>query len=248
MVYSHGTVILITFNLAMTWYIYWLQKQLYYMKPAFLLYFTAIMLLGCTHSTDCIPGINLLPMYGHIKKCAAQIKSDKDFLKECDRNFTDRKKASSYYSEKAWTYYYANKQDTAMRRFNQAWLLDSLNADVYWGFGNLIGIQKKYKESLILFNRSLRLNASNSRVWESTATSYVQLFFQTKDVSFLNKSIDFLKGAVRLDPKSTRLYGELTTTYSYFNQKDSARKYLKIADKLGSNNISPEVRKIIAGN
>lgn len=23
-------------------------------------------------------------------------------------------------------------------RFNQAWLLDSLNADVYWGFGNLV--------------------------------------------------------------------------------------------------------------
>ncbi len=207
-----------------------------------------MLFTSCVSSTDCPPGINLLPLYGKVKKCSAQLQSDREFLKECDKNFnSDRKKASAYYTERAWSYFYSQKPDTSMMRFNQAWLLDSLNADVFWGFGNLLGLQKKYKESLVLYNHSLRLNASNPKVWEATAIAYAQLFFQTKDVGNLNKSIDFLKGAVKLDAKSPRLYAEITAAYSYFNQKDSAGKYLKITDQLNPKAVDPQVRKVIMG-
>ena len=135
-----------------------------------------------------------------------------------------------------------------MMRFNQAWLLDSLNADVFWGLGDLVGQQKKYKESVVFFDHSLRLNAANPRVWESAATSYAQLFFKTKDVSFLTKSASFLKGAIKLEEKNPRLYAELTAVYSYFDQKDSANKYLEITDQLDKHAVSPEVRKTITGN
>ncbi len=171
---------------------------------------------------------------------------DKEFLQQCDKQFKDRREAAKFYIDRGWGYFYENELDTAMMRFNQAWLLDSLNADVYWGFGNIVGLRdKKFQESLTYFRKSLKMNPNNPRVWESAATSYGQLFFETKDASLLNQSIGHLKTAVALEP-SARTYAQLTAAYSYFVQKDSARKYLKITDKLDPTAINPEVRKILS--
>lgn len=131
-----------------------------------------------------------------------------------------------------------------MMRFNQAWLLDSTNADAYWGFGNLLGIQNQLKESIPFFERSIKLNPNNPRVWESASTSYGQLFVKTNDVELLKTSINYLKKAIQLEPNA-RTYGQLTAAYTYFMQKDSARKYLAITDELDPKAIHPEVRKIL---
>jgi tetratricopeptide (TPR) repeat protein len=207
------------------------------------------LLVACTVADDCPDGINHLPMYGKVKKCAEQIESDSTFLKSCDENFkNDRKKASKYYTKRGWQYLYQNKLDTAMFRFNQAWMLDSLNSDVYWGFANLTGMQKKYKESLPLFNRTLKLNPSNSKIWSDASISYGQLFFQTQNKNYLDTAIQFLKTSVKLDQQNPSTYAQLTAAYAYFMQKDSAKKYLKIADQLDKNAVNPQVRKLIDGN
>jgi len=202
--------------------------------------------MSCTQAQNCPEGINLLPMYGKVKKCSDQIQYDNEFIKTVDKVYKDRKQAAAHFVNRGWEYYYKGKPDTAMMRFNQAWLLDSLNADVYWGFGNLVGMQSKFKESLALFNRSLKLNPANAKVWESASNSYGQLFVQTQNVSFLNSCIEYLKTAIKLDPNA-RTYAQLTAAYSYFMQKDSARKYLAITDKIDRNAINPEVRKMLTG-
>lgn len=185
-------------------------------------------------------------MYGRAKKCGAQIESDRIFLKQCDRGFKNRKEAAKHFVKRGWEYYYKRIPDTAMMRFNQAWLLDSLNADVYWGFANLTGTQGKLKESLPLFNRSIALNPANAKVWESASNSYGELFYKTKDVNYLNTAVKYLKRAVKLNP-SPSTYATLTAAYTYFAQKDSAKKYLKITDGLDKNAVNPEVRKMITG-
>jgi tetratricopeptide (TPR) repeat protein len=122
-----------------------------------------------------------------------------------------------------------------------------LDADIYWGFGNIIGMRdRKFKESLIYFEKSLKLNPDNPRVWESASTSYGQLFFETKDIALLNKSIEHLKASIELDPNNARTYGQLTAAYSYFMQKDSAIKSLQITDKLDAKAVDPEVREILS--
>jgi tetratricopeptide (TPR) repeat protein len=200
--------------------------------------------IGCK-SEDCPQGINKLPMYGNQKKCEEQIKYDNDFLAECGKTFENRKIASKYHVERAWDYFYKNQLDTAMMRFNQAWLLDSLNADVYWGFGNILGIQSDFKSSIMFFEKSIQLNPDNSKVWQSISTSYGQQFFQTKDIGLLNKTIECLKKSLELDPKNTQVLGQLTGAYSYFMQKDSALRYLRMTDEIDPNMINPEVREIL---
>jgi tetratricopeptide (TPR) repeat protein len=194
----------------------------------------------------CDAGINRLPMYGHVRKCKEQLDADHEFLLMCGKQFKTRTEAAQYMMDRGWTYFYEKKFDDAMKRFNQAWLLDSLDADVYWGYGNIAGDRDRdYKQSLVYFEQSLAMSRDNPRVWESAATSYGKLFFETKDVKFLNKAIAYLKTSLALDPKNARACGQLTGAYCYFIKKDSARKYLALTDKLDPSVISPEIRKML---
>lgn len=203
------------------------------------------LIIGCAHSQDCPENINKLPMYGQVKKCKEQIESDKNFLAECAKTGKTRKESAQHLVMRGWEYLYAKKPDTSMMRFNQAWLLDSLNADIYWGFGNLLGMQGKFKESIPFFERSTKINPENAKVWHDAATSYGNIFVATNDIKYLNSAIYSLKKAINLDNKNPQFYGALTAAYSYFMQKDSARKYLKITERLDPNAINPEVKKIL---
>lgn len=202
------------------------------------------MFLNCSSKQDCPEGINLLPMYGEVKKCKEQIENDNQFLSECDKQFKNRKEAAEKYVEKAWGYFYNSDPETSMKRFNQAWLLDKNNAEVYWGFGNLIGMKQDFKQSTLLLEKSIKLNPKNAKVFESNATSYGNLFLKTKNIEYLNSTIENLKSAIKLEPKNAKYYGSLTSAYAYFTQKDSLRKYLKITDKLDSKMVDPQVRQI----
>lgn len=216
------------------------------MKPI-LIICTLIFFLtsSCVHSQDCAEGINKLPMYGGLKKCKEQIEADRRFLSECDKEYKSRKEASAHMVMRGWQYLYNKKTDTAMMRFNQAWLLDSLNSETYWGFGNLLGAQGKFKESIPFFERSLTLNSNNAKVLHDMSVSYGNAFVQTRDKKYLNVSISTLKKAINLDAKNAQFYGELTAAYCYFVQKDSANKYLKVTEQLDPNAINPEVKKLL---
>ena len=211
-----------------------------------LLTVVSLFVLSCIQPQNCLDGINLLPMYGEVKKCPGQLEADQQFLKECDKDYKTRKEAAAHMVMRGWQYFYSNKPDTSMMRFNQAYLLDSLNAEIYWGYGNLLGMQKKFKESLRFFKRSLKLHANNAKIWQDMAISYGNLFFDSKDSKFLDSAVSSTKKAITLDPNNPKLYGQLTTCYSYFIQKDSAKKYLKITEQMNPNAVNPEVKQLLS--
>jgi len=184
-------------------------------------------------------------MFGGLKKCDEQIKADQIFLADCDKFYKNRTEATRHHIDMGWGYFYKNQLDSSMMRFNQAWLLDSTNADIYWGFGNILGTKHQFKESITFLEKSIEMNPNNPRVYESISTSYGQIFFETKDVKYLNLTIDNLKNSIRLNPNNASAYGQLTGAYSYFNQTDSARKYLEITDRLDTNAVNPEVRNML---
>lgn len=209
-----------------------------------ILFIVLIIQFSCNSQEDCPKGINLLPMYGEIQKCKQQIEFDKEFIQESEKQFENRKKAAEYYISQGWEYFYKNEDNTSMKRFNQAWLLDNSNPQIYWGFGNLLGKQNKFSESIKFFKKSIEIDPNNAKVYESISTSYGQIFLQTKDTKYLNLRIENLKKAIKIDPKNGRALGELANTYAYFNQKYSLIKYIKRTDEIDSNFVNPEVRKI----
>lgn len=214
-------------------------------KLATKLFVVVVSLSYLYAQSPCPQGINLLPMYGKAKKCREQLALDKQFLDECDRKFASRQLASVASVKFGWKYFYDNQLDVAIKRFNQAWLLDSANAEVYWGFASVLGMKQQYRESIPLFQKYLASHPTEANAWEGLSTSYGQLFFQTKDIELLYSDINALKNCIKLNPKNARASGQLTGAYSYFVQKDSARRYLRITDALNPDAVNPKVRAML---
>lgn len=209
-----------------------------------ILFLFLIIQFSCQSQQDCLDGLNLLPMYGEVQKCKKQIELDAEFIKASEKQFKNRKKASDFYVSKGWEYFYSDESDLSMKRFNQAWLLDNKNPEVYGGFGNLLGKRGDFEKSIPYFLKSIEIEPKNAKVYESLSTSYGQIFYKTKDIKYLNLAVESLKKVVKLEPKNGRAYGQLATSFSYFVQKDSLRKYIKITDEINPKFVNPEVREI----
>ena len=67
----------------------------------------------------------------------------------------------------------------------------------------------------------------------------------TKDIQYLNLTIEYLKKVVKIEPKNGRASGQLVNSYTYLTQKNSLKKYIKITDEIDSKFINPEIRKIV---
>jgi tetratricopeptide (TPR) repeat protein len=95
---------------------------------------------------------NLQPKYGSTPANEAQKKADKEFIAAMDEHFKgDRKKASEDASTRGWKYLRQNNAQDAMKRFNQAWLLDHANGAALWGMAAISSVNDKTDESLKLF-------------------------------------------------------------------------------------------------
>lgn len=121
--------------------------------------------------------INLIPMYGHpeIEKTEAQRKADENFINTVVGESGSRKKSSRQFSALAWSEMKKNNLNNAMRRFNQAWLLDPDNYESYWGFGLIALEKRKPTEAATYFEKSLRLVGSDKnkpRVQVEAARAY----------------------------------------------------------------------------
>ncbi|MBD1393147.1 hypothetical protein IDJ76_08555 [Mucilaginibacter sp. ZB1P21] len=200
-----------------------------------------LVFFGCAQSQDCPENINKLPMYGklsNLKKCKEQIAFDNDFIALVDKQYKKREQGADHMVMRGWQYLRSQKLDTAMMRFNQAWLLDSTNYQIYWGYGDLLGMQKLFKQSIPYFEIALKINSKDAKLWQDVSTTYGNVFYETRDKKYLDLAINSLKKAIALDPKNPNLYGQLTAAYSYVMQKDSAQKYLKLTDKLDPNAVN----------
>jgi tetratricopeptide (TPR) repeat protein len=81
-----------------------------------------------------------LPMYGGMDRSAVPGLKDADekFIADATALLGSREKASSAWAEQGFIYYHRNKLETAMRRFNQAWLLNPSNPEVFAGFASVL--------------------------------------------------------------------------------------------------------------
>lgn len=113
--------------------------------------------LGLAFQSASAQDLSLLPKYGQVQKNEAQRKADAEFLAGMDKHFKgDRKKASLEAAARGWTALRQNNMEEAMRRFNQAWLLDAGNAQAVWGMGAVAGSIGELRQSVNLFEEADR--------------------------------------------------------------------------------------------
>lgn len=75
-----------------------------------------------------------LPMYGDESRAGKLKDSDKAFIASLEKAGTTRQAAAKEVLREAWGLYQRVEHGPAMRKFNQAWLLDPENGDAYHGF------------------------------------------------------------------------------------------------------------------
>src|SRR5262245_24634727 len=90
-------------------------------------------------------GTEKLPMYGQpeIARPEHLKQADEAFIRDATFRFGSRGAASRALSEQGWASVRKGMLDVAMRRFNEAWLLNAKNYQAFWGFGAVLSEQGK---------------------------------------------------------------------------------------------------------
>ncbi|TGE18034.1 tetratricopeptide repeat protein [Hymenobacter elongatus] len=78
--------------------------------------------------------INERPRYGGLLKSPQQLEADKQFVAEAVQRYGNPQAAARAHVTFGWHYLATGHPPTAIKCFNQAWLLDSTAAGVYYGF------------------------------------------------------------------------------------------------------------------
>ena len=91
--------------------------------------------------------INELPMFGNQAKTAQQLAIDQQFIADVLQQYATPQAAANAYLNRGWKYLESGYPIVAIKRFNQAWLLDSTSADVYFGFSAYLHQQGQAAEA-----------------------------------------------------------------------------------------------------
>ncbi|MDR2165844.1 MAG: tetratricopeptide repeat protein [Zoogloeaceae bacterium] len=161
--------------------------------------FAFLLLFGLALQPVFAQDINLQPKYGLLPKNSAQQAADAKFIADIDNQLQgDRKKGAEYIAGRGWQFLRQGKPEDAMRRFNQAWLLDHTNGNALWGMAVLQANSGKFDESL-------------------------KLLAEAKD--FIGDNIDFavdhakILGMASVEAKNEKLLQEALARFAHLHKK-----------------------------
>lgn len=97
----------------------------------------ALLLLAAGAAATDYP-INEQPLYGGITKTPAMVSADQKFIDAVVQQGYTRAKGSDMAVQSGWENFRKGDLATAMKRFNQAWLLDPDNGDAFDGFASVV--------------------------------------------------------------------------------------------------------------
>ena len=111
-------------------------------------------------------------MYGNKPLTKEQQTLNEQLIQKAIQEAGSRQAALESAIKLAWQHYYRGDPKTAMRRFNQAWLIDPNHADVYYGFAYLLSVQGKTDQAMPLYEKAMELNPTHPLALANLARSY----------------------------------------------------------------------------
>jgi tetratricopeptide (TPR) repeat protein len=199
------------------------------MKSAFIA--LTLIVAVALHSYACAVErpVNELPMYGG----------------QHNPSVGTNKANSKSAAELGWKYYYSGDLDTAMKRFNQAWMFDRENVDALWGFGLIMGqrasqedTEKNLRESIKYLAMANARSPKNARILVDLAFSHTilgdYLLSNKKSAKDeFNKARTLFQQAEKLEPEYPLVYSNWSVLEFYTGNYSSAKKLLAKSKKLG---------------
>jgi Tfp pilus assembly protein PilF len=193
------------------------------------LVFQLVLLIGFSTSIQAderIP-IDQVPMYGGMDRNAIpELKAgDEKLIADTTSHYGTREKASAAFVNNGFAYYQRDDLANAMRRFNQAWLLAPMNAEVYAGFGSVLHDQGKNCEAMHMMEKAIALNPpTNQGIYPDAARVVALCAVSDKSLSpeakekLLGRSEALYKKAEEIEPNKPYVYGSWATAYYWRGQ------------------------------
>ncbi len=156
--------------------------------------------------------------------------------------------------QRGWKAFYQGDFDTAIKRFNQGWMFDRENPEVYWGFGVIMGQrasqedpETSLKESIRFLEMANTMEPKNGRIIGDLAFSHTILGHyykseQKKDKvseEHFGKAAKLFADAFRADPKYPPIVANWSVFYFYTGDYQKAKNKADEARKMGYE-FSPE--------
>ncbi len=183
--------------------------------------------------------ISLQPEYGNFQKSEEQIKSDNEFIDEILNHYKSREEASDKMVELGFTYLYERGDFvTAMKRFNQAFLLNNKNADIYYGYGTVYFNLGAFDEARNQYDKGLAINSNHSEILTDYGTTYLGDYYNQDDEKLLEPALNYLEKSYEIDDKNSNTIYKLSIVNMYLNKCKEANRYFKEAKKMKNPNIT----------
>jgi len=189
----------------------------------------AMLCLPCLVSAKDRP-INELPMYGG--KHNPSVEQNKQFSESA--------------AKLAWQYYYRGDLDTAIKRFNQAWMFDRDSINALWGFGLIMGRraseelpEHNLKESIRFLSMAAEKAPRDVRILVDLAFSHTVFGQYLNENGKGGSSDEFLKAerlyeaAAKIDTKYPLLHSNWSVLEFNRGNYLKAQERLEQARKLG---------------
>lgn len=209
------------------------------MKKYLFLIVCFLMLISCMENVNygnSLP-LNERPMYGGITRTGKLKEADEEFIKNMIEACGSREAAAEDALERAWRHYYGNDFSTSMKRFNQAWLLDSTNYQIYWGFGLLLTKQENFENAIFYLEKALKMESQDEAVLHDLGFAYAQYGSTRRDlfdrVDYLNKSIEIYKQVEAVNDTNGLLYNNWAVSLADLGRNEEAWEKLQKAISLG---------------
>lgn len=184
--------------------------------------------------------INLQPEYGGVKKTKEQVDLDNEFIQTVIKQDTTRVKGSEHLVRLGFNYLYRGDLETAMKRFNQAWLLNPKNENAYWGYAAVYFGFNDRAEAKKQLDKGLLINPNSANILTDEATLEMSVYMETGNIAQLNKALALFTQSYKIDPRNQNTLFKLSTAYYYTKDCMNALKYYNECIKLGGQQISPD--------
>ena len=175
--------------------------------------------------------INLQPKYGLVPKSQAQLAADAQFLAAMDQHYQgNRKKAAADAADRGWQALRQGKAPDAMRRFNQAWLLDHANGSALWDMATVGAGSGRVKESLKLFGEAERYAGADVDLVADHAKALGIVGAQTQNKQLLNEAFARFARVHEKAPSHTLNLQNWAITLFFLGNYAESWKKIKLAE------------------
>ena len=189
--------------------------------------------------------IRLNPKFGDAVKTDSQKEADQQLIDDYLKQQGNHHKGAEILIKLGFDHLYKGDVRTAMYRFNQAWLLEPKNENVFWGFSAVYFTLGDHEKAMEQLNEGLSLNPNSSNLLTDKATIYYARFPNSNNPKDLSAAVDLLIQSYKIDPNNQNTLFKLSAVYFMKQDCKNALKYYNECRKLGGRPITKEFTEAI---